>query len=52
MAHEEDGMVQEWTSRILLCRHCGLDYVQKRGGDDSCPACGNEQYDWLEDYYD
>ena len=52
MAHEEDGMVQEWTHRLVFCRHCKFQYEQKFGGDDSCPACGDENYYVLEEYFD
>ena len=51
--HPEDGFVQEWTSRCLACRRCGFDFIQQRGEEDSCPACGEENnYDLLEEYFD
>jgi len=52
MAHEENGHIQRWTHRALLCRVCGFDYDNKYGEDADCPACGSDEYDILEEYYD
>ena len=54
MSHESDGtIVQEWTSRCLICRHCGFDYIQQRDEDSDCPACGAYlSFDVLEEYFD
>lgn len=49
--HESDGMVQEWTSRCLLCRYCGFDYDNIKNQEPYCPACGSEEFDILEEYY-
>ena len=51
--HEEDGMVQEWTHRLVFCRHCKYEYEQVKDEYYSCPACGSEEnYYVLEEYFD